>query len=244
VPFKNTFFPFIYAIFLNYVVLSSALVLFARLLISDNELFTGFVMIAAAPVGLSVVPFTYMLKGNISHSIIGVLAIYLSSIILAPVIVNLFLDGVEFQTWQLFITMIELVILPLAISRLLMWKLILKKVEQIRRHIVNWGFAFVIFTVVGINREVFFSEYLILLRIIIVLFICIFMLSWIYEKLMYNWFPGKGNIIADLMILTTKSSGFSAVTAMTFYGERAAIPSAVLSIMVLLFLFYKSYSFK
>lgn len=51
------------------------------------------------------------------------------------------------------------------------------------------------------------------------------------------------NSVLVIAVVPGMLSGFSAVTAMNLHGECAAVPSAVLSIMVILFLFYKSFKF-
>jgi BASS family bile acid:Na+ symporter len=46
--------------------------------------------------------------------------------------------------------------------------------------------------------------------------------------------------VPKVLLLTIKSSGFSVVTAMTLFGKEAAIPSAILAVIVLLYLLYLS----
>ncbi len=47
--------------------------------------------------------------------------------------------------------------------------------------------------------------------------------------------------VSRTLLLTIKSSGFAAVTAFSLFGDRAAIPSAVMAIIVLLYLIYLSF---
>ena len=52
------------SLLLNYVVLGGIILLMAWLLIDDEELWTGFVVLAVAPPAVAVAPFSYILGGN------------------------------------------------------------------------------------------------------------------------------------------------------------------------------------
>ena len=149
-------------------------------------------------------------------------------IIIAPALINIFAHGVSISAWSLFILMIKLVLIPLLVSRLLLYKPIFKYVARIRGKVVDWGFAIIIFTAVGMNRDVFFSNPKILILSLIVLLSATFLIG-SYER-----------CITQVLLLTIKSSGFSVVTAMTLFGKEAAIPSAILAVVVLLYLLYLS----
>ena len=59
------------ALLLNYVVLGGIMLLMARWLIVDPDIRLGFLVIAAMPPGISVVPFSYMLGGNTVFALLG-----------------------------------------------------------------------------------------------------------------------------------------------------------------------------
>ncbi|PLX14937.1 MAG: hypothetical protein C0597_09410 [Marinilabiliales bacterium] len=205
-----------------------------------KELFMGFVVIVAAPPGVAVIPFSGILKGDIEYSILGVFGAFLASIVIAPVLVQSFANGASISAWSLFILMIKLVLVPLIVSRLLLFKPVFKYVSKIRGKVVDWGFAIIIFTAVGMNRDVFFSDPNILILSSIVLFTGTFGIGSIYEL-----FSKKAGIkyersITQVLLLTIKSSGFSVVTAMTLFGKEAAIPSAILAVIVLSYLLFLS----
>ena len=240
-PLKEMFVPMLLGSFLNYVVFGVVIISVSYWLMPTPELFLGFVVIASTPPGVAVIPFSHILDGDLKYAIVGTLGAFISSLFFAPLIVSLFsnVDG-GIDPLQLFITMVQLVLLPLLISRLLLWEPIKPTVEKIRGRIVDWGFALIIFTAVGLNRQVFFSNFDILLLVSLVLFIGIFGLGWFYE-----WFSKKIGISAPVavtqnLLVTIKSSGFAVVTALTLFGTEAAIPSAVMAIFVLMYLLYLS----
>ncbi len=131
-------------------------------------------------------------------------------------------------------------LVPIIASRFLLYKPVFKYVTKIRGKAVDWGFAIIIFTAVGMNRDVFFSDPTILMLSSIVLLSATFGIGSLFE-----FFSKKAGIkyernITQVLLLTIKSSGFSVVTAMTLFGKEAAIPSAILAVIVLLYLLYLS----
>lgn len=138
-------------------------------------------------------------------------------------------------------SMVKLVLLPMIISRFLLWEPLKPTVEKVRGKIVDWGFALLIFTAVGLNRQVFFSNFEILFLVALVLFLSIFGLGWFYEFISARLGINKEVALTQKLLLTIKSSGFAVVTALTLFGKEAAIPSAVMAIFVLLYLLYLSF---
>lgn len=232
--------PMLTGAILNYLVFGLVVISSAYLLVPDKTLFYGFIVIAAAPPGVSIIPFTYILKGNIHYAILGTLGAFIASVFMTPFIVRVFGNSSEINSSQLLIMMLKLVALPMLLSRFLLYKPVFPVVEKIRGKVVDWGFATIIFVAVGINRHVFFSDFKTILIIGLILFISTFFLGWLYDLISMKLSGHKKINIAKNLLVTTKSSGFSVVTAMTIYGERAAIPSAVLAVFVLLYFLFRS----
>ena len=239
-PLKNLIKPMLVGTVLNYFVYGVIVLIVAWFLMPTKELFMGFVVIVAAPPGVAVIPFTGILKGDIKFAIIGVFGAFLASIIIAPALIGLFSKGVNVSSWSLFLLMIKLVLVPLLFSRILLLKPVFKIVAKIRGKIVDWGFAIIIFVAVGMNRDVFFSDPKILILITIVLLFGTFILGSVYEQIALKAGIAKSRVTTEVLLLTIKSSGFSVVTAFTLFGKEAAIPSAVLAVIVLLYLLFLS----
>jgi bile acid:Na+ symporter, BASS family len=239
-PLKKLFKPMLVGTILNYLIFGAIVLLLAWLLMPTKELFMGFVVIVAAPPGVAVIPFAGILKGDIEYSIIGVFGAFLASIAIAPTIIELFAKNANVSSWSLFMLMIKLVLVPLILSRLLLFKPVFKYVAKIRGKVVDWGFAIIIFTAVGMNRDVFFSNPVVLLLSIIVLLAATFGIGSIYELFSKKMGIKPGRSITQVLLLTIKSSGFSVVTALTLFGKEAAIPSAILAVIVLLYLLFLS----
>jgi BASS family bile acid:Na+ symporter len=114
-------------------------------------------------------------------------------------------------------------------------------VEKVRGQVVNWGFALIIFVAVGMNRQVFFGDFVLLLLISTVLLSSLFGMGSLYQF----WARRRGEpgdlMLSRTLLITIKSSGFAAVTAFSLFGDRAAIPSAVMAVAVLMYLLFLSF---
>lgn len=242
-PLKNMVKPMLMGTLLNYGVFGVVIITLAYWFMPSQELFLGFVVIASTPPGVAIIPFSQILGGDEKYSIIGVLGAFIASVVLAPVVVGFFssVEGEAINSMALLLSMVELVLVPMLISRLLLWEPIRPTVFKIRGKVVDWGFAIIIFTAVGMNRQVFFSNFEVLLSISFVLFITIFGLGTLYQYIAGKVGVTKRIVVTQKLLLTVKSSGFSVVTALTLFGEEAAIPSAVLAVFVLLYLLYLSF---
>ncbi len=240
-PITNSLKIMFVSTILTYFVLSGVMLLSAWFIIGESDLFYGFAVIAASPPGVAVIPFSYMLNGRLNYSVIGVLGGFIASIVIAPLIITFFAGGNIAPATMLWM-MTQIVIIPLLLSRVLLIKKIKPVIEKIRGQVVNWGFALIIFTAVGVNRNVFFNDFQFVLKPFLVLFISIFVLGTVFEWISKKLKRDSQLITTQTLMLTIKSSGFSATTALILLdSNEAAIPSAVLSIMILLYLLFQSF---
>jgi len=229
---------------LNYLLFGIVIITSAYFLSPSKEIFWGFVIIAATPPGVAIIPFSIILGGNLKHSTLATLGGFVASIFMAPLIIKVFTGNENMQILPLFISMIKIIVLPMILSRFLLLNPIKPFTEKYRGKVVNWGFATIIFIAVGINRHVFLSNFDILFRVSLILFISMFVLGQVYDFILKRLNINSEERISQNLILTLKSSGFSVVTALQLFNETVVIPSAVMSVFVLaylLFLTFKQY---
>ncbi len=236
-PLKSVIKPMLAGVFLNHILFGAIVLGVAALFFdSSSSLFIGFVIIAATPPGVAIIPFTVKLDGNLNNSIIGTFAAFMASVFLAPIIIEAFAGGAGVDSIELLKVMLLLIVIPFILSRFLRNKKVLPIVEKSRGNIIDIGFSLIIYSSIGVNNEVFFSNYDILMQITLVLIIAMFIVSGALGFLLKNKQDSK-SIISTRLLYSIKSSGFAVVTAMELFGSDAAVPATVMSILVLIYFF-------
>ena len=94
---------------------------------------------------------------------------------------------------------------------------------------VNWGFFLVIYTIVGLNRDIFLEEPGTLLSMTAVAFIAIFILAEIVNRVSRRLGVGKADRISLMLLVTRKNGGAAGAIALIFFDPRAAMPVAVMT---------------
>lgn len=140
----------LYSIILNYGLLSGLILLISFLF--ENGIRYGFVVMAAVPPAVMVMPLTSVLKGKTEYALLSSSIIYLLSILLTPLIVYLFL-GEKIDSFRLIYTTLTLIVLPLILSRAIRR---LKVSDTVSRAVINICFFILIFGIIGKNRGFIF----------------------------------------------------------------------------------------
>lgn len=108
------------AVFMG-LVLSSLIPLAGYFLLRDTEFgreAAGLVFIAATPFAASVAPLSYILRGDMEHAARGTIYVYVASLVWVPFVVWLAL-GEEVDITQVVLAVVEIIGIPLVVSRLL-----------------------------------------------------------------------------------------------------------------------------
>lgn len=234
-PLKKLLRPMLLAVFFNYLLLSTVILILSWWLMRNRELWLGFVTIAIAPPGVAVIPFTHILAGNITLSLIGTVGAYLAALVIAPLMALLLVGERFLQPLELLIILLQLIIVPLVLSRVMLLKGIARYIEKWRGSVVNWGFFVVIFTVVGLNREVFLGQPVVLGLTSIVAIISTFGLGYLLELTLKELGIDRATRVSFVLMGTVKNCGLAAATALALFSERASVPGAVLAAFTVLY---------
>jgi BASS family bile acid:Na+ symporter len=238
IPLSKTFKQLGIAMILNYVILGGTSIALAYLLFPGEENLyfrIGFILIAAAPPGPSIIPYSALLKGKLDFAITTVIGGHLLAIVLSPLIISLFLGNSMIDPLGIVWVMVKLVLVPIAISRLLRAKTIYPKVQAHKDNMVKWGLFLVITPIVGLSRDVFFSHPDLLLKFSIIFIVTMYVVGFGYAFISKKRKAERDSVITSALTLVIKSSAFAAVTALEFFDEKAAMPAAVLSVFVTLY---------
>ena len=150
--------PTLVGLALNYGLHGGVILGLSSLLIQEEALRAGFVMVAAAPPAVAVIPFTVILKGDAPFSLVATVGGYLGALLLMPLITFGLLGSGYADHGKLIWIMVELILAPLVISRALRWTGLSEKLEPYKGAVTNWGFFLVTYTIVGLNRSVFLTQ--------------------------------------------------------------------------------------
>jgi len=224
-------------IFLNHILFGAILLGLAALFFGyGSPLFIGFVIIAATPPGVAIIPFSVKLNGDLNIAIIGTFSAFMASVFLAPIIIEAFAGSVGVNPMELLKVMLLLIVLPFLASRLLRNEKVLPWVEKSRGNIIDIGFSLIIYSSIGVNNHVFFSNFDELMVIAVVLLITMFLVSGLLGLFLKSKYDEK-IVVSTRLLYSIKSSGFAVVTAMELFGGDAAVPATVMSILVLVYFF-------
>ena len=230
--------PLLIGVTLNYVVLGGLILFLSGLLVPEGPLRTGFVVLAAVPPAVGVIPFTGFLDGDVEFSVIGILACYLGAFIVTPLILFTLLGlSAGFQV-KLFTTMFQLIIIPLFLSRILVYTGVASRIAPVRGTLLNWSFFLVVYTVVGLNREVFLSQPSSLIPAATITVTTTFLLGYLIERAGRILRLDPKKVISMILLGTSKNAGFAAGLALTLFGRQTAIPSTIQTIFMLSYVIF------
>ena len=115
------------------LVISSLIPIVGFLLLKDTEYYNyavGLVFIAATPFAASVAPLSLILRGDMEHALRSTIYVYVVALLWIPFVVFLLL-GEKVDMTNLVITVIEIIGVPLIVSRFITWVKIDKRIMAI-----------------------------------------------------------------------------------------------------------------
>jgi len=223
-------------IVLTYLLNGVLLLALAHLLMPEADVWTGIVLLAATPTGVAVIPFSYLLGGDIPFALVGSVGVYLSAVLLMPLVVTLFLGSATVSPLRLIAVLFQLLIIPLALSRLIVTSPLDSPIKRWRGSIVNWAFALVIFTVIGLNRDRILQQPQVLVLLFFIGLCTNFGLGFVLEWGLQRLGVHRAKRLTSILMGTIKNTSLTAATALALFSERASLPAAVVSVTNVLYL--------
>ena len=230
---RALFFPAMLGIVMNYIVLGNIIIGLSALMIHNESLWTGFVLLAAAPPAVAVIPFSGFLRGNGPLSLIGTVGAYLGALLIMPLISLTLLSTAAFDPFKLIMITLELIALPLAFSRLLIRKGLKERIDPYRGTAVNWSFFIVLYTMIGLNRGVLVGQTWSLLPIVFISLLYMFLLGFIIDWVCGLFHIPKETRTSLVLLGTLKNQGLASGLALTLFGQAEALPSTVATMIMI-----------
>jgi BASS family bile acid:Na+ symporter len=236
--YRSLLAPAAIGIVMNYVVLGIALLVLNVILIQDEALRMGFILIAAVPPAVAVIPFTFFLRGDETLSLIGTTGAYLGALIIMPVSALLFLGPGFVDATKLAVILLELILLPVIVSRILLRIGLASRLLSIRGPITNWSFFLLTYTIVGLNRDLILGQPLSLLPVVVIALASTFLLGWGIEKagaLLH--LPEK--VLTSLVLLgTLKNYGLAGGLALALFSKKTSVPATVSAVFMIVYIIW------
>jgi BASS family bile acid:Na+ symporter len=204
----------------------------------QGDLRDGWIIMAAVPSAVSIVPFTYLLKGDLESTLVSSTSLYLIALAVTPFITLVFL-GTAVEVMTLLGYVGYLILLPMAISRFLR-QVDIRPAQKSAA--INVAFFVLIVAIAGPNRQVFFGDQAILLGLVLVAFVRIFGIG-----LLWNWYlKRRGALrarrVPEVLFASYKNTGMAATLAIALIGPAAAVPATVCTLVDIVWLIFLSKS--
>jgi bile acid:Na+ symporter, BASS family len=230
--------PSLAGILMTYVIISGAILFVSALLIHDKNLWIGFVLIAAVPPAVAVIPFTAILEGNVSSTLSGTVASYLAALLIMPLMFWIFIGTGFDDPYKLVRIMLLLIVLPLVLSRMIIYFNWQDRLAPVRGLLTDWGFFIVLYSIIGVNRDLIFSRPFSILPVAGVVFATTFILGWAIQKTCVLFKVDKKNIISLVLQGTLKNQGIAGGLAIALFEKEVALPSAIYSIFMICYIMW------
>ena len=226
---------------MNYLVLSGVILILTQLMIKEPSLRAGFVLIAAVPPAVAVIPFTTILKGNEPFTLFSTIGAYLIALMILPMMAYFFLGIKNIDPMKLTVITGELILLPILISRILLFKGWHKPIAPFKGPITDWSFFLIIYTIVGLNRQVIMGNPALILPVATIAFLSIFVLGYLIDTLGRLIRVERKTLISLTLLGTLKNYGLSGGLALIFFNRESSLPSAVCSIFLIFSIIWMDY---
>jgi bile acid:Na+ symporter, BASS family len=236
--FRAFLVPAVSGIVMNYLLLGSFLLGLNVLLIHDEALRAGFVIIAAVPPAVAVIPFTFFLNGDGKLSFVGTIGAYLGALILMPLIAVGFLGSGLVDPSKLIVIMIELILVPLIASRILIRIGMDTRLEPIKGAITNWSFFLLTYTIVGLNRELILTQPISFLPVAFIAVASTFLLGWAIEQVGRLFHVLPKTLTSLILLGTLKNYGLAGGLALALFSKKTSVPATVSSVFMIVYIIW------
>jgi BASS family bile acid:Na+ symporter len=238
---KNIILPVLVGLAMNFALNGGLVLALSTLLSTREEFFTGFVLIAAVPPAVAVVPFTALLRGDRVFSFLATIGCYLGALAITPLMAVGLLGTAFIHPFKIFKILLLLILLPLLLSRLLRWTRLAARLEPVKGALTNWSFALITYTIVGLNRDLFLHHPLALLSPIIIALISTFVLGEVISRVTRLAGLRRDLTVSLVLLGTLKNAALAGGLALNLFDQQTAVPATVCAIFLIIYFIWLSF---
>jgi BASS family bile acid:Na+ symporter len=229
---------------MSFGIFSTVILTAAALQVSNGDLWSGFVIVAAVPPAVAVIPFADFLKGDRVYALMGSTGGYLASLFLMPLMALLFLETDIAEPLSILIIIMEMIVGPFVLSRLLIRFRPDQKISPYKGPKTNWSFFLVVYTVMGLNQEHFLQDPEGLLPFFLIAFFSTFLLGFLLEKICLLLRVDDKLATSTVLLGLLKNYGIAAGISLFLFGQETAFPATVSTIFMIIYIFWRNYQRK
>jgi BASS family bile acid:Na+ symporter len=212
IPLKSS----MLGLFLNYGLLSGLILLLSYNL-EDEALRQGFIVMAAVPPAVAVLPMTRLLCGDVLRSLYSEALSYLASLLLMPAIIFAFTRQTGISLSYLLQISVVLILLPALASRLA------RRLPIDPALPINLGFFAITYTVIGLNQGTLWQVSGAVAAIALARTFAIGLA--IYAAALLAGRSGP-EAISYTLLGSYKNLGLAAAVSLMLFGQQASLPAA------------------
>jgi BASS family bile acid:Na+ symporter len=229
---------------MNYLVLGNFIILASIFLIHKQELWVGMVLIAAMPPSVAIIPLGNLLRADKTSVFTGLAGAYLGALLIIPLIGLGFFKYIHLNYWNIILLVLELILLPLALSRLAVDKAWDKIIEPYEETIINYSSFLVFYTIMASSRNLLINWSSDLFVIALIAFVSIFFFAFAIGKI-GNYFHDPENKNTSFLLLgTMKDCGLAGGIALILFNQEAALPSLIFAISTFIYMNWLKYKMR
>jgi len=197
-----------------------------------EEFHAGWVLMAAVPSAISVVPFTSVLGGDTRLSLAATVLLYLSALAVTPIL-TLWLAAQPVDVGLLVQALLLLVVLPLVVSRGLR-KL---RVSRPQLHLVrNLSFFGLILVLTGANRDTIINDPVVAVGILGACALAVLLSVAVWGTLTRGLSLETGQRRSLLLFSSYKNNGLAGTLAFTLFGAQSALPPVMMGVFEIIWI--------
>jgi len=217
----------------SYLLLTGVILAAARLLIADPELRTGFILAAATPPAVAVVPFAEMLGGSRTLSLFGMVGGLLAAFLLLPLITLVFIGSDIVEPGKLVVILLVLIVVPFLVSRLFRAVRLDTAAEPYKGPVTNVCFGIAFFIMVAANHDTIIHQTSVLVLPIVVGILIMAVSGGIVTAACRLLSVDRRTHISLVLLATLKNYAVSAGLGILLFSERTALPSVMMTIIMI-----------
>lgn len=228
-------------IVMSYLFLGNLIIFTGIFFNLDIYFWIGMVLIAAAPPAIAIIPLSNLFKADAILSITGLAGAYLGALLIAPLIVLGFVKDIPLNYWGLILLVVELILLPLAVSRIAVEKEWDKIIEPHEGRIIDICFFVVFYTITASNKDMLVDWSSDLSSVVILAFAIIFLAALIIVKAGGFFHTAKNKITSLLLLGTMKNYALAGGIALVIFDRQAALPALIFAMVNFIYVNWLKY---